>query len=491
MYLLQLVVVGGCFSIALWFAASSRANPHEPIWRAPVTGPLRVHPTNPRYFSDGNGRIVYLTGSHTWTNLQNAGDSDPPLRFRYGAYLDFLQAHNHNFFRLWAWEQAQWTNETSDNYWITPAPFQRVGPGIALDGKPKFDVSRFDEAYFGRLRRRVIAAGQRGFYVAVVLFNGWSIEKAKGSFNFRNPWEGHPFNRNNNINGIDGDQNNDNSGSEIHTLKILAVTAIQESYVRKVVDTLNDLDNVLFEISNESHQNSQAWQYHMIAYIKNYEATKPKQHPVGMTVEWPGGDNAELFASPADWISPNDDGGYKDDPPAADGSKVIIADTDHLWGIGGDRQWVWKSFLRGLHPIFMDGYDGKATGMGGAGFDTSDPTWISLRHNMGYTLAYARRIDLAMMVPRGDLVSTDYCLANPSERGAEYLAYLPIGGAITIDLTATREDLIVEWFDPNTGVSWSGGTSKGGTRQAFTAPFTGDAVLYIYASQDSASRLPR
>src|SRR5262245_30585599 len=99
MYLLQLVVVGGCFTIALWFAASSRANPHEPIWRSPVTGTLRVHPTNPRYFSDGNGRIVYLTGSHTWTNLQNAGDSDPPLRFRYGAYLDFLQAHNHNFFR--------------------------------------------------------------------------------------------------------------------------------------------------------------------------------------------------------------------------------------------------------------------------------------------------------------------------------------------------------------------------------------------------------
>ena len=31
-----------------------------------------------------------------------------------------------------------------------------------------------------------------------------------------------------------------------------AITALQEAYVRKVVDTVNDLDNVLYEISNES-----------------------------------------------------------------------------------------------------------------------------------------------------------------------------------------------------------------------------------------------
>jgi hypothetical protein len=92
---------------------------------------------------------------------------------------------------------------------------------------------------------------------------------------------------------------------------------------------------VLYEISNESHPNSQEWQYHMINFIKDYEAGKPKQHPVGMTVEWPDGNNDELFASPANWISPND---YAD-PPPADGSKVIISDTDHIWGIGGDRDW--------------------------------------------------------------------------------------------------------------------------------------------------------
>ena len=87
---------------------------------------------------------------------------------------------------------------------------------------------------------------------------------------------------------MDGDVNHDNSGSDTHTLVNPAVTAYQEAYVRKVIDTVNDLDNVLYEISNESPDNSLAWQYHMIDYVKAYEATKAKQHPVGMTgrYEW-------------------------------------------------------------------------------------------------------------------------------------------------------------------------------------------------------------
>ena len=100
----------------------------------------------------------------------------------------------------------------------------------------------------------------------------------------------------------------------------------------------------------------------MIDFIHDYEDGKPKQHPVGMTFQYKGGSNQTLFDSPADWISPNPEGGYRDNPPAADGSKVILTDTDHLWGIGGNQAWVWKSFLRGLNPIFMDPYDGTVIG---------------------------------------------------------------------------------------------------------------------------------
>lgn len=45
----------------------------------PASGPLRVSAVNPRYFADGTGHIVYLTGTHTWNNLQDMGPADPPL----------------------------------------------------------------------------------------------------------------------------------------------------------------------------------------------------------------------------------------------------------------------------------------------------------------------------------------------------------------------------------------------------------------------------
>lgn len=35
----------------------------------PANGPLRPHPHNPRYFTDGSGKAIYLTGAHTWNNL--------------------------------------------------------------------------------------------------------------------------------------------------------------------------------------------------------------------------------------------------------------------------------------------------------------------------------------------------------------------------------------------------------------------------------------
>lgn len=66
-----------------------------------AVGPLRVCEDNPRYFTDGSGKAVYLVGSHTWDSLQDMSPSDPPQAFDWDAYLDFLQRYHHNFIRLW------------------------------------------------------------------------------------------------------------------------------------------------------------------------------------------------------------------------------------------------------------------------------------------------------------------------------------------------------------------------------------------------------
>ena len=67
---------------------------------ARARGPLRANPANPRYFIDDGGRAVFLTGSHTWANLQDSGLAPAPI-FDWQGYLNMMQAHNHNFMRLW------------------------------------------------------------------------------------------------------------------------------------------------------------------------------------------------------------------------------------------------------------------------------------------------------------------------------------------------------------------------------------------------------
>ncbi len=449
---------------------------------SPATGPLRVCRDNPRYFADGSGKAIYLTGAHTWSDLKDMGKSDPPPPFDFEGYLDFLGEHNHNFIRLWTWELATYTYDGQLTY-AAPFPWPRSGPGTALDGKAKFDLTTFNQRYFDRLRSRVVAAGQRGIHVSVMLFEGHGLHASQAPWR----WDGHPFNANNNVNGIDGDPDGDGRGIETHTLQIPEVTRLQEAYVRKVIDAVNDLDNVLYEIANESGAYSTQWQYHMIDLIHDYEATKPNQHPVGMTFQWAkkhGGTNQALFDSPADWISPNPEGGYRDDPPPADGSKVIISDTDHLWGIGGNQAWVWKSFCRGLNPIFMDPY--RETEKAGeqqptwtnhlSGASRLDPRWESIRRSLGYTRSFAQRMDLTAAEPQGELASTGYCLANP---GSEYLVYLPEGGTVTVDLSDTAGELAAEWFDPSRGETVAADATNAGASRQFTAPFDGDAVLFL------------
>ena len=405
---LAVFLLYGCANLPISNGSKHAIHEATKVRAIAAAGPLRINALNPRYFTDGSGRAIYLTGSHHWNNLvDQSGNRD----FEFGAYLDFLVTRKHNFIRLWTKENTAPGPDPSlaDN---RPLPYQRSGPQMALDGKPRFDLTKFNPAYFERLRSRVMQAGARGIYVMVMLFHGFHVHHKGGSR--KNPWPSHPFNSANNINAIDGDADGNGEGEEVHTLRIPAVTRIQEAYVRKVVDTLNDLDNVLYEISNESHRKSIEWQYHLIRFIREHQSKKSKQHPVVMTFMWDGesdegnDDNAALFASPAEAISPGvgPQAEYQRDPPPADGSKIIISDSDHLGLM--DEDWVWKSFLRGLNPILMDHIE--------------DPKREPVRRAMGQTLTVAKRINLVKMFPRKDLASSGYCLANP---GVEYLVYLP------------------------------------------------------------------
>lgn len=447
-------------------------------------GPLRVHPTNPRYFTDGTTnqdgslKAVYLTGSHTWANLIDRGPSDPPPGFDFDRYVDFLAKHNHNFIRLWGRQVSWYHGYGEGELHAAPLAWLRTGPGTALDGKRKFDLTRLDQAYFHRLRERVIAARDRGIYVGIMLFGG--------HYECHGGWRGNPFNVGNNIHSINGDPSGDGAGLEAHTLAVPEITQLQEAYVRRVIDTVNDLDNVLYEIANEADGGSFEWQAHLVRFIRACEAELPKQHPVGITALWvddPVKGNQMLLVSPADWIAPQvTAGGVVSNLPAAGGSKVSLIDSDH-WFVKEvyrnpvfGRDWVWKAFCRGHNTILMEHLAPLSFVDGDYPLTNDDPGYIASRRAMGQTRRLAERINLAAMPPRGDLASSGYCLANP---GNEYLVYAPRGGEITVDLAAVQGLLAVEWIHPVEETKTSGAPIQGGTKRSFRAPFAGDAVLYL------------
>ena len=491
-----------------------------------IPRPLTVSKTNPRYFAvtddDGNERAVYMTGSHIWNNFQDGlgvgkeAIVDAPEQNDFDAYLKLLKDRNHNFIRLWRWEHFKSNAGAADFHLnMSPQPWPRTGAGKAKDGKPKFDLSTFNDEYFERLRERVIAAGEQGMYVAVMLFDGWGLHLSPAPDNV----EGHPFHALNNVNGV--------SITSILDHQVLplakAVQDMQEAYMKKVIDTVQDLPNVLYEVSNESSGggkvgqefadalnlselpdwgDSTEWQYWVINFVKQYEKEQGYDHrPMGMTMQFPVADqvkvNDPLFDSPAEWISPGFDdeifahGGHHmapgspqshwyENPPIADGRKIIISDTDHYAPSKGDALWAWKSFLRGNHPILMD-YgildvgNPEKTLPGAPPLETYDPA----RYAMGDTLRFAERMRLIDMEPQQEVSSTGYALVNP---GKEYLILQPEEATESFTVQLEPDKYHVEWFTVTDRKTEKAAdlTVQDAGACTFTPPtVSGPAVLYL------------
>ena len=126
---------------------------------------LSPHPDNPHYFLWRGQPTVLITSGEHYGAVMN-------LDFAYAPYLKELGARKLNCTRLFsgayvephgAFGSAQNTLAPSAGRYI--APWARSHqPGYANGGN-KFDLTRWDEAYFLRLRDFVKQAGRRGVAV--------------------------------------------------------------------------------------------------------------------------------------------------------------------------------------------------------------------------------------------------------------------------------------------------------------------------------------
>ncbi len=134
--------------------------------------------------------------------------------------------------------------------------------------------------------------------------------------------------------------------------------------------------------------------------------------------------------------------------------------------------WTWAIYLGGGYPCYY--YSNTAWDL--VKPDPEPPGWRRYRH----LAAFLARLDLGPMRPESGATGTGLCLAEP---GRQYLALLPGGGDLEIDLSAVREGARadVEWMDIRSGERARSAVDNPGRATRLGNPFPGAATPCVVA----------
>jgi len=467
---------------------------------------LALHPRNPRYLVyRGQPTVLVGSGEHYGAVL------NPDLDYR--TYLETLAADGLNLTRVFVGSYLERSGDfgIAQNT-LAPAPGRALvpwarsaEPGYALGGK-KFDLDRWDPAYFDRLHGFVAAAREASVVVEVTLF----------SSHYGGGWEQSPLHVSNNVNGV-GDVRKERA----NTLDNGNLRARQEALVRKIVSELRDADNVYFEVQNEPWadrpvtvdilhpyiepgemkaegmfwQNrvdladaaSLEWQAWIASVVADQERQQGSRHLVAQ--------NYANFRYP-----------LKDVDPA-----ISIVNFHYAWpeaaslnlrlerALGFDesgfagredatyRRQAWEFLLSGgsvfshLDYSFAVGReDGTAVSPAPGGGSPA------LRRQLGVLKTFLLGFDLPALASRPDLVVVApgayvRCLADP---GAAYALYVAGDGDTTLVLELPAGRYRAEWVAVLTGgiVDSSTLDHDGGRAQLHSPPYETDIALRVVRS---------
>lgn len=214
-----------------------------------IAQPISLHPENPHYFLYKGKATAIISSAEHYGAVLNPD-------FDYIRYLETLQKDGMNYTRLFTGTYFEkYGSFGIEKNTLAPAPgkalvpWKRSNEPGAICGGNKFDLDKWDENYFTRLRSFVSEAGKRGIIVEVTLFSS-----------IYDYWDIQVWNRNNNIT-----LKEDISKDRIQTLNNGSALKYQENVVRKIVSVLNEFDNVIYEIQNEP------WSDHTVSIDSNTE----------------------------------------------------------------------------------------------------------------------------------------------------------------------------------------------------------------------------
>ena len=199
--------------------------------------------------------------------------------FNYKIYLKTLESYGFNLTRTFSGAYCEPVGAFKiQNNTLAPAkgrficPWARSNIPGYTNGGNKFDLTKWDNTYFKRLRNFVKEASKSGVVVELVLFCPFYEDDM---------WKLSPMNATNNINDIGKMER-----TEVYTLNHPSLLAVQDSMVRRIVKELMDFDNVYYEICNEPYFGGVTleWQNHIAETIVKAEARFKTKHLIAQNI---------------------------------------------------------------------------------------------------------------------------------------------------------------------------------------------------------------
>jgi len=417
-------------------------------WAA-VAEPIRLHPQNPHYFLwRGEPTVLVTSGEHYGAVLN--------LDFNFARYLATLKQDGLNLTRVFSGAYCEAPGDFNiQSNTLAPAPGRLATPWARSDqpgyanGGNKFDLARWDGAYFKRLKDFMHEADRRGVVVEFTLFCPFYEEAM---------WKLSPMNAANNINGLSAV-----TRSNVYTLdRHGGLLAVQEAMVRKLVTEFNAHDNLLWEICNEPYFGgvTEEWQHRIADVIVETERRLRQRHLITQNIA-NGRKKIQRphpavsvfnfhYASPPDAVAMN----YALNKVIGDNETGFQGTNDTPYRIEG-----WEFLLTGgalynnLDFSFIVGredgtfaYHARQPGGGSA----------ALRRQLKLLKDFIHSFDFVRMRPDTswvkDGVPAKGRIQALAEPGRQYALYL-VGGTravLAVDLPAGRYR--VEWLNPRTGV---------------------------------------
>ncbi|GAI43701.1 unnamed protein product, partial [marine sediment metagenome] len=139
----------------------------------------------------------------------------------------------------------------------------------------KCDLTSFNQDYWDDLKGLLADARSKGIYVEISLFDDCSLE-AHPSLR----WTQHPFNKDNNINGVFDFGSRADTDKHFYNLENRALLHYQELYVKKLIDETWSYPNVIYEIINEGDA-GEKWISHWVNFInKEFDRHTADRKPI-------------------------------------------------------------------------------------------------------------------------------------------------------------------------------------------------------------------